>query len=857
MNISNQEIIEMAYNSTENIFIEEDLFSAFIQPIYNLLVEYCVFDEKLVDIIQSNYNINSIHLKNTLSESIILFTNKAFEKSNFTDIKQMIVTENLANFVKEFYSIFESLSIKVIDYILEVIDYYQIIYNDIRNNQKVIYQKFKCKFEDVLNIKINLGDRHCNNIPTTLIEYKNSNLYYKDKENLYEDLFYKIFNLFDDDFKYETSLKINNGYLQRQILYENPTDLVQTYKNAGKLIFISYFLGISDLHYENIILNNNYFIPIDCETVFDLDTYYKSEDLSISYNLRNSVANTGLLPFKSINGLVLSGFSLHDEPIFNNDIKIIFEQKKVLATNFNNNNFKKVQKKKYKLDFYENIEYLLSGFEDIYLKYLNSDKKIIHNIIFKLFNGINSRFLHRNTYEYYEILKESYHPYLLLSNTRLNYFSEKKLTNIEEEQLIKGFIPIDYKSINLNKKYFEKFSVDDLNLQKCIIYECFIAEKAFFNKNSIDTFPNKNQNAESYLKDYISILKRTYTFYKRKLIVLDFIIIGDDKKGYDFEVTIMPKDLYLGTSGIAWFLNNYLKNFTDKELYNLLNYINTDLKLYINEAITLSPSKTGYFDGLSGILHILIKINLYNKKKNDDSFDIEHIIDKLYNIENEKDEMEGDIINGSIGFLYFLTEYYKYNDDDKIKNYIYDLTQKYLQSKVSSSYLGFAHGIAGEIYVLNKVQLIINTETLNNYIESQYNQLTANLSDKTYNWNISEDDKTEPINWCHGAPGILLVYPQNKYNLDWPIDKIIKNIIDNKTSNLCLCHGLVGNLWILNNLYKQNLFSFNKLDYYMNKTNDKFLNEFEASNYNKSFMIGGAGILNTLLISSNSESLFI
>ncbi|MEB6266852.1 hypothetical protein MXL63_11010, partial [Staphylococcus haemolyticus] len=187
MNISNQEIIEKAYNSTENIFIEEDLFSAFIKPIYNLLVEYCVFDEKLVDIIQSNYNINSIHLKNTLSESIILFTNKAFEKSNFTDIKQMIVTENLANFVKEFYSIFESLSIKVIDYILEVIDYYQIIYNDIRNNQKVIYQKFKCTFEDVLNIKINLGDRHCNNIPTTLIEYKNSNLYYKDKENLYED----------------------------------------------------------------------------------------------------------------------------------------------------------------------------------------------------------------------------------------------------------------------------------------------------------------------------------------------------------------------------------------------------------------------------------------------------------------------------------------------------------------------------------------------------------------------------------------------------------------------------------------------------------------------------------------------
>ncbi|NHA37429.1 hypothetical protein C1O33_11945, partial [Staphylococcus schleiferi] len=235
----------------------------------------------------------------------------------------------------------------------------------------------------------------------------------------------------------------------------------------------------------------------------------------------------------------------------------------------------------------------------------------------------------------------------------------------------------------------------------------------------------------------------------------------------------------------------------------------------------------------------------------------EYIISELYNMENEKDELEGDIINGSIGFLYFLSEYYKYNDDDKIKNYIYNLTQKYLQSNISNTYLGFAHGIAGEIYVLNKVQLIINDDALNNYIEWCYNQLTVNLNNETYNWNISKDDKTQPINWCHGSPGILLAYPQNKYNLDWPIDKIIKNIIDNKSSNLCLCHGLVGNLWILNYLYKESLVPFNKLDCYKNKTIDKFLNEFEPSNYNKSFMIGGAGILNNLLISSTPESLFI
>ncbi|HCY4949661.1 TPA: DUF4135 domain-containing protein, partial [Staphylococcus aureus] len=612
MNLTKEYILNEVYKDT-NINDYQHYLDAFIEPIYRIIVENEVENEKIRSMINFNYCDNAIHLKKILSESVKLYTNETFKKSKSTDIIEMLNSINTLEFINQFYDSFELLYDKVIKYILKILGYYKSIYTELKKNRDKIKEIFQCDFDDLKNIKINLGDRHLYNIPTTLIQYKERNFYYKNKDALYEDLFYNVFSYFDKDFTYESSIKLSNGYLQKEIKMDSISNHPQMFRNAGKLIFIAYFLGTTDLHYENLILNNNYFKPIDCETIFDIDQYYCSEDKSVHYNLRNSVANTGLLPCKSINSFVVSGFSSYNVPLFDNDINITFEKNKAISYTFNNSN-EKTEKNK-TLDFYNNIEDIIDGFEYMYLKYLNSNKKKIHNSIINQFNGIKSRSLEKNTFDYYKILNESYHPYLVISNTRDNFFSNCKLTTHEVLQLLEDFIPVKHKEINLTEKYFDKFTLQDLQLQKCIIRECFIAERAFYNKKYQVVSSCKNNTFKGHLSDYISCLKNTSAIYNDNIMIFDFIIIGDNNKGYDFEVTIMPKEIYLGTSGVIHFLMNFTKYNDDEELSNLLNYLIKDLELYVEKTINHDEISVGYFDGLSGILHILTKFYKFNRKK--------------------------------------------------------------------------------------------------------------------------------------------------------------------------------------------------------------------------------------------------
>ncbi|HCY4721713.1 TPA: hypothetical protein O1V09_002802, partial [Staphylococcus aureus] len=143
--------------------------------------------------------------------------------------------------------------------------------------------------------------------------------------------------------------------------------------------------------------------------------------------------------------------------------------------------------------------------------------------------------------------------------------------------------------------------------------------------------------------------------------------------------------------------------------------------------------------------------------------------------------------------IYFLLEYYKHTNNILIKEQIFNLTQKYIKSNPKNEYFGFAHGIAGEIFVLNQVRKILPDKNIDVFLESKLNELLLNLDRKNYNWKISENSDTLPLNWCHGSPGILLIYPEFRDKYNWPINNILMKIVDNRSSNLCLCHGLIGN----------------------------------------------------------------
>ena len=82
---------------------------------------------------------------------------------------------------------------------------------------------------------------------------------------------------------------------------------------------------------------------------------------------------------------------------------------------------------------------------------LTQKKNLLLSTPLKSFQNIQTRILYRNTWEYYKLLKDSYHPVLLNKrNKREKFFlSLKKSFNRNEifQEMVDGYNPIGLKLI--------------------------------------------------------------------------------------------------------------------------------------------------------------------------------------------------------------------------------------------------------------------------------------------------------------------------------------------------------------------------------------------------------------------------
>ncbi|HCY4754113.1 TPA: hypothetical protein O1V02_002672, partial [Staphylococcus aureus] len=105
MNLTKEYILNEVYKDT-NINDYQHYLDAFIEPIYRIIVENEVENEKIRSMINFNYCDNAIHLKKILSESVKLYTNETFKKSKSTDIIEMLNSINTLEFINQFYDSF-------------------------------------------------------------------------------------------------------------------------------------------------------------------------------------------------------------------------------------------------------------------------------------------------------------------------------------------------------------------------------------------------------------------------------------------------------------------------------------------------------------------------------------------------------------------------------------------------------------------------------------------------------------------------------------------------------------------------------------------------------------------------------
>lgn len=510
---------------------------------------------------------------------------------------------------------------------------------------------------------------------------------------------------------------------------------------------------------------------------------------------------------------------------------------------------------------------IIQGFKSAYLGAMEHTETLLK--IIQQYSELEVRYLIRNTQQYVIVLSSSYHPELLMDGGARNLFfyslingnlqneNSKLLIEHEIEDLLSGDIPYFYFRGNKKsiytwdgrevKNFFSKTALQQIeeniqylsykNLEQQIQYI-----KITFNMENAGTRKIKNERLKPALSN--NIFKTAEELAKELLCKIGTNAIysedGTDVnwigvklfgiKENQWMIQALPNTLYDGTVGINLVFHLYERIYQDKKYHEICDVLDNRILRYID---TISDGKksiaefnTGVFCGEGSILYALnILYEIYDDSKYKLYFDkwlscMETII---------SEDCLFDLISGNSGIVLVLINMYKKTGtptylqkaiqiaEQLIEDMVTDKGKVGWKSEVVPEVLaGFAHGNSGFIEMFSRLYEV--------YPQAKYLRVLSRLveyenslySEKNNNWTdlrkFPEEDQNrdQPIAWCHGAAGILLsrltLYNAIKNSGETALfQQVIKDISlaknklieDGLHAGFCLCHGNMGNLLIL------------------------------------------------------------
>ncbi|HLR68401.1 MAG TPA: type 2 lanthipeptide synthetase LanM family protein [Virgibacillus sp.] len=681
------------------------------------------------------------------------------------------------------------------------------------------------------------------------------------------------------------------------------------YTRLGGYLSILYLLNAVDFHFENIIAHGEHPYLIDLESICyplqPMEEQNTAQHQAIK-TLMKSTLGTGLLPIQykpdgSMN-VEVSGvggskgqYIGKSEYIKDNKTPNISIEK-TNAYMKNKKNRPVINNEIINPAFY--LKYILEGFEKLYKLFLNHKDDLVHDHgLLGRFSNNRIRYIAKNTHVYAKFLKASEHTDYLqhgLERQRLfdlfwNYsnLSSKHflITHSEVQDLLRGDVPYFYTKIN-SKSIWNSKGEEITNFLDVSGWD-LIKEK-IQSLHSLDLMQQKKwiTTSVSTLTDE-NIIHRDQELLKKIKGINNPVqlsdAIGDHVAGeavwgstendvtwigvgmnQDEEVSLSPLSmgLYDGLTGISLFYA-YLSMVTERKDFK--NLSEGAIKLITNY-LTYPENKLGIsgFHGYASILYGLSVINEIHGVPDMEKI-TESLVKKISPLVSK--DKSYDVIGGVAGTLMVLIKYWRKSK----KPHILELAKKCGDHLITNSTAmnkgrawmtthlniplgGFSHGVAGIAVALyrlykatGKPEYLSTCLQAIKYQDSLFNTNTSLWKNLTDSGGVHKD-----YGWCHGSSGIISAYLEMWELLDKKQKSNVKKAINKTFSNMeynnhSLCHGALGNYWLLSatplidQKYEKNLSEFKK-DILNDIEYDSITSGFPGAIPTPSLMLGSAGV---------------
>jgi len=663
---------------------------------------------------------------------------------------------------------------------------------------------------------------HCGKSPIlfqTKSESEN-NVIYKPRDVSVDSLIYGITNDLLEWGYLNNNLKVlrkgNYGWVE-EVVPNNCTKsncVSKYYKNSGRLIATSYIYNMNDLHYENIIANQEIPVIIDGETIYQPPSFEFLQK-KIWNRVDQEVIASGLLPIeigtRSSPGQNISGIDIPRVQISSSSPVYLLEQFKKEENPNETYNSKRdtisdPKNVPYQSKTQNSIEQYLceivEGFIDVFESKCNIDvlaEKTHHEWNFE------SRILFRPTQTYSSVINKSLKPEILESGieTSVVYSSlfpktisevtqwEKEIISAETANLLRLDVPrfiynhnkrviktgdkaiITKKELNKPKN---RLSLNNIRRQiDWIILSCYPERnpnqiKSNLRKQLKEVLPGKT--VDKYLDPFYltnnnednSGFSPITEHISNEIMNKSQISISQSQGGL-LEINETTNSLYTGKLGNAVYLT-YEREYTDHSYdKNICTYINDVIK-DISRLKNIEENSVGkigeYIYGLTAIGEVI-----NDKELIQSAFEICEKLDA----EIIKNDSEYDLIHGSSGLILSLIKLYEITEDYSLINKARLCSDHLIESRKETKtghlvwnnklgnkpMIGLTHGTSGIAYALSKLYNITAEKKLIQPIKSAIIYEDYHKDNLMYKWpDFRHTPPTYHGSLSYGNLGVIL-----------------------------------------------------------------------------------------------------